>query len=150
MPAGAARQHRLNPPWTLAALGYSLLWSLPCYAGDPPPALSPMRAEAIAGFNYTGKPGSSPARADAVRAQSSPRDPLDPGLVVMDPLVVHADRGLAPRQFRAMDFSIQQQDQRPPASKFSIVKVHDVKLSRKLHFGYLTLFGVPVVAGFSW
>jgi hypothetical protein len=150
MPADAARQHRSNALWTIVAFGCSLLWSLPCQAEDPAPARSAMRAEAIAGFSYTAQPDSGPPRADAVHPQPAHRDPLDPGLVVMDPLVVHADRGLAPRQFRALDFSIQQQDQRPPASRFSIVKVHDIKLNRKLHFGYLTIFGVPVVAGFSW
>jgi hypothetical protein len=150
MPADAARQHRLNPPWTVAAFGCSLLWSLPCPAADPAPARSPMRAEAIASFSYTGKPDSGPARVDAVRSQNSHRDPLDPGLVVMDPLVVHADRGLAPRQFRAMDFSVQQQKKAAAEPKLPFVKVHDFRLSRKLHFGYVSIFGVPVVAGFSW
>ena len=150
MPAYAARQSRLTAPRTLVVCGCALLWGLSCHAEDPKPALSPMRSEVIAGFSYTAKPVSVPARTDAVRAPNNHGDPLDPDVVVMDPLVVRADRGLSPRQFRALDASVQEQDQRPSASKFSIVKVHDVKLSRKVYFGYVTLFGVPVVAGFSW
>jgi hypothetical protein len=68
----------------------------------------------------------------------------------MDPVIVRADRGLSSQQFRAMDSSLQQQARTAADQKFAIVKVHEVKLSRKLYFGYVTLFGVPVAGGFSW
>jgi hypothetical protein len=77
-------------------------------------------------------------------------NPVDSNVVMMDPVIVRADRGLSSQQFRMMDSSIQQQARTAADQKFAIVKVHEVKLSRKLYFGYVTLFGVPVAASFSW
>ena len=105
-----------------------------------------MRAAAIARFGYHTAP-------DASRDPAEPSPPggaADPTVVAMDPLIVRADRGLPPRQYRALDSSLQQQEQAAAARKFSIVKVHDYKVSRKVHFGYVTLLGIPVLAGFSW
>jgi len=96
MPADAARQSRLTAPRTLVVCGCALLWACPCHAEDPKPALSPMRSEVIAGFSYTPKPDSVPARTDAVRAPNNHGDPLDPDVVVMDPLVRARRPGAVP------------------------------------------------------
>jgi hypothetical protein len=109
-----------------------------------------MRAEAIAGFRYESKPNSGPERAAGIPAFHAPADPVDSNVVAMAPMVVHGDRGLTLQQYRTVDSSLQDQRQAAAAQKWSIVKVHDVKISRKFHFGYVTIFGVPVAGGFSW
>jgi len=109
-----------------------------------------MRAEAIAGFRYDFKPDSGLERTAGIPASNAKGDPIDPNVVVMAPLVVHGDRGLSLPQYRTVDSSLHDQAKAASEQKWSIVKVHDLKLSRKLHFGYVTIFGVPVVAGLSW
>ena len=132
------------------AFGLALLGSLSCQAGEAPPPLSPMRQEAIAGFRYDSKPAPGPVPAAGSPAASGAGDPVDANIVALDPVVVWTDRGLSPRQSRALNSALQQQEKAASDHKFSIVKVHEVKLSRKVYFGYVTILGVPVAAGFSW
>jgi hypothetical protein len=68
----------------------------------------------------------------------------------MDPVIVHAPRGLGPQQFRTIESSIQRQDKLAAEPKLPFVKVHEYKLSRKLHFAYVSIFGVPIAGNFSW
>jgi hypothetical protein len=150
MPTAATRLHRLNSPRTNLALGCALLWSLSCLAEDAPPPPSAMRAEAIAGFSYNSKPHAGPEPTAGIPAPNAPADPVESNVVAMAPMIVHGDRGLTLQQYRTVDSSLQDQRQAAAAQKWSIVKVHDVKISRKFHFGYVTILGVPVVAGFSW
>jgi hypothetical protein len=109
-----------------------------------------MRAQAIAGFGYNSTPDANRDRMDGIPLLVQNQNQTSSNVVVMEPMIVRADRGLGPQPFRALDSSIHQQEKSASEQKWSIVKVHDVKLSRKFHFGYVTLFGVPVVAGFSW
>ena len=150
MPADAIRKRRLKTPWARMALGCSLLWSLSCHAEDTHPPLSPMRAEAIAGFSYDAKADSRPDRTVGLHAENTNGDPVDSTVVVMDPVVVRTDRGLSPQQFRTLDSTFQQQAKVASEPKLPFVKVHEFKLSRKLYFGYVSVLAVPVVAGFSW
>ena len=140
----------MNASRTTMALGLGLLWSISCSAEDTPPPRTPMRTEAIAVFRYGAKPDSLSDRTAGNRSANIGGDPVDSNVVMMDPVIVRADRGLSAQQFRTMDSSLQQQARTAADQKFAIVKVHEVKLSRKLYFGYVTLFGVPVAAGFSW
>jgi hypothetical protein len=109
-----------------------------------------MRAEAIAAFSYAPK---SPSDLDPIWKVGQPNagpTAIDPTVVAMAPMVVHAPRGLAPQQFRTMDASIQQQERIAAEPKLPFIKVHEVRLSRKLYFGYVSIFGIPVAGGFSW
>jgi hypothetical protein len=150
MPTDGARTRRLNATWTSVAFGLSLLWSLPCHAEDAHPPLSPMRAEVIAGFRYDSKPVSNPDRGAGIRAPRNGAEPVDPNVVAMDPFVVRADRGLSPQEFRSLGQSFQEQHRLASEPKIPFVKMHDIKINRTFHFGYVTILGVPVVAGFSW
>ncbi len=150
MPTDGARTRRLNATGTSVAFGLSLLWSLPCHAEDAHPPLSPMRAEVIAGFSYDSKPDSSRDRTAEIQAQHPGGEAAAPDVVVMEPVIVRADRGLNPKQFRALDSSLERQARAPSAPSLRIVKMHDIRLNRTFHFGYVTILGVPVVAGFSW
>ena len=109
-----------------------------------------MRAEAIADFSYDPKASSALAQSAAIRAPGASTDPVDPAVVVMDPVIVKADRGLSPKQFRALDSAFQQQAKVASEPKIPFMKVHEFKLSRKVNFGYVTILGVPVAGGFSW
>jgi len=117
------------------ALGFSLLWSMPCRAEDTPPPRTPLRTEAIAVFRYGARPASLSDRAAGGRAANIGGDPVDSNVVMMDPVIVRADRGLSSQQFRMMDSSLQQQARTAADQKFALVKVHEFKLSRKLNFG---------------
>lgn len=133
-----------------AVASCSLFWSLPGRADDTNSPRSTVRAEAITAFTYTPNPAPDPGPIWKAQRPNSDPVPIDPTVVAMAPVIVHASRGLSRQQIRTIESSIQQQDRLAAEPKLPFVKMHEYKLSRKLYFAYVSIFGVPVAGGFSW